>query len=60
MVTIFAFILGNPPRADKIGFELGLNWVCFDQVSNRVYFHKPSVNRYLHSFGCLGNWVCFA
>jgi len=38
----------------------GLNWVCFHQVSNCEYFHKPFAKRYLHSFGHTGNWVCFA
>ena len=23
-----------------IGFVLGLNWVCFPQVSNWIYFHN--------------------
>ena len=40
--------------------KLGLNWVCFHQVSNWIYFHKPFSNSYLRSFGFSGNWVCFA
>ena len=43
-----------------IGFELGLNWVCFDQVSNLIYFHNPLYYIDLRSFDFFGNWVCFA
>ena len=43
-----------------IGFVLGLNWVCFHQVSNWICFHNPLLNKSLSSFGFFGNWVCFA
>ena len=33
-----------------IGFVLGLFWVCFHQVSNWIYFHKPLLLKTLRSF----------
>jgi len=30
--------------------KLGLNWVCFDQVSNWIYFHNPLYYMNLQSF----------
>jgi len=40
--------------------KLGLFWVCFHQVSNRLYFHNPLLLMSLSSFLVFGNWVCFA
>ena len=39
---------------------MGLNWVCFHQVSNWIYFHNPLYYMILRSFDFFGNWVCFA
>jgi len=36
-------------NALRTRFGLGLNWVCFDQVSNCVYFHKYFCNKTLGS-----------
>jgi len=41
-------------------FELGLNWVCFHQVSNCIYLRNSFYCIYLRSFDFFGNWVCFA
>ena len=40
--------------------KLGLNWVCFHQVSNRLYFHIHLCNRCLRSFDFQEIWLCFA
>jgi len=58
------FVFHIPPQACSAarfgGGGLGLNWVCFHQVSDRLYFHNSLYYVYLHSFEHPGNWVCFA
>ncbi len=70
--TVAAFEIGSTSSL-QVGFVLGLfwlklglflallglNWVCFHQVSNWIYFHNPLYYIDLCSFDFFGNWVCF-
>ena len=39
--------------------EVGFDWVCFFEASDRVHFYNPLLNRSLSSFEHPANWVCF-
>ncbi len=50
------------PASDFGLSKLALNWVCFHQLSNRIYFHNPLCKRSLRhlTFFEIGFvWVCF-
>jgi len=49
-----------PMKLGLFGFVLALYWVCFQKVSNSIYFHNPLLILYLRSFDFPENWVRFA